>query len=148
MKRSDLEHLIRASSAITNEYEFVVIGSQAILGSDPNPPQELTVSAEADIYPLHRPELNERIEGAIGEFSEFHASFGFYAQGVDATTATLPQAQGPHVLHSPAPTQLPHGGASRGNGQANACASESTPTHCHHTPMGSGGLIRTKRVRE
>lgn len=30
MKRSDLEHIIRASSAITNEYEFVVIGSQAI----------------------------------------------------------------------------------------------------------------------
>ena len=101
MKRSDLEHLIRASSAITNEYEFVVIGSQAILGSDPNPPQELTVSAEADIYPLHRPELNEKIEGAIGEFSEFHASFGFYAQGVDPTTASLPQGWEQRLVRIP-----------------------------------------------
>ena len=101
MKRSDLEHLIRASSAITNEYEFVVIGSQAILGSDPNPPPELTVSAEADIYPLHRPELNEKIDGAIGEFSEFHTIFGSYAQGVDPTTATLPHGWEQRLVRVP-----------------------------------------------
>lgn len=101
MKRADLEHIIRASSAITDEYEFVVIGSQAILGTDPNPPQELTVSAEADIYPLHRPELNEKIEGAIGEFSAFHASFGFYAQGVDPSTATLPRGWEQRLVRIP-----------------------------------------------
>lgn len=101
MKRSDLEHIIRASSAITNEYEFVVIGSQAILGSDPNPPPELTVSAEADIYPLRRPELNEKIDGAIGEFSEFHTTFGFYAQGVDPTTATLPHGWEQRLVRVP-----------------------------------------------
>ncbi|MDZ7938202.1 MAG: hypothetical protein U5M53_07965 [Rhodoferax sp.] len=46
MRRIDLEHLIRACSEITQEYELVVIGSQAILGTHPNPPAELTVSAE------------------------------------------------------------------------------------------------------
>lgn len=27
MKRQDLEHIIRASGAITDEYEFVIVGS-------------------------------------------------------------------------------------------------------------------------
>jgi len=66
MRRMDLEHIIRACSEITQEYELVVIGSQAILGSDPNPPAELTVSAEADIYPLNNPALSDLIDGAIG----------------------------------------------------------------------------------
>lgn len=35
MNRHELEHLIRASGAITEEYEFVVIGSQSILGKIP-----------------------------------------------------------------------------------------------------------------
>jgi hypothetical protein len=52
MKREDLEHIIRAAADITNEYEFVVVGSQSILGPIPNPPAVFTMSAEADIYPL------------------------------------------------------------------------------------------------
>lgn len=56
MKRSELEHLIRAAGAITNDKEIVVIGSQAILGQFPNAPAPLLVSAEADLFPLHRPE--------------------------------------------------------------------------------------------
>ncbi len=35
MNREDLEHIIRAAAEITNEYEFVVIGSQSILGVGP-----------------------------------------------------------------------------------------------------------------
>ena len=53
MNRQDLEHLIRAAAEVTNEYEFVVVGSQSILGPIPNPPAELTMSMEADIYPLN-----------------------------------------------------------------------------------------------
>ena len=40
MQKSELEHLIRAAAAITNEYEFVIIGSQSILGSVDTPPAE------------------------------------------------------------------------------------------------------------
>lgn len=50
MQRHELEHLIRAASAITNDYEVVVVGSQSILGAVPNPPDSLTVFMEADIY--------------------------------------------------------------------------------------------------
>ena len=37
MTREELEHIIRASGAITNQYQFVIVGSQALLGSVPWP---------------------------------------------------------------------------------------------------------------
>ena len=91
MQRSRLEHLIRAAAEVTNQYEFVVIGSQSILGAIPVPPPECAVSMEADIYPLQAPELADLIDGAIGELSFFHEHFGYYAQGVGPQTARLPR---------------------------------------------------------
>lgn len=90
MHRADLEHIIRAAAAITNEYELVVIGSQSILGTQTDLPEVLVQSMEADIYPLQHPELADLIDGAIGEASPFHERFGYYAQGVGPETAVLP----------------------------------------------------------
>ena len=90
MQIQNLEHLIRAAAAITDRYEIVVIGSQSILGSLPNAPADLLFSQEADMFPLDDPAMSDLIDGAIGEDSPFHARFGYYAQGVDDTTATLP----------------------------------------------------------
>ncbi len=90
MRRSELEHVIRAAAAITNEYEIVVVGSQSLLGAVPEPSALLMESMEADVYPLHRPDLADLIDGAIGEGSPFHDCFGYYAQGVGPETAILP----------------------------------------------------------
>jgi hypothetical protein len=90
MTREELEHIIRASADITGQYEFIIVGSQAILGAVPNPEPVFTMSAEADIYPLQAPELSDRIDGAIGEGSQFHETHGYYAQGVGPDTAILP----------------------------------------------------------
>lgn len=57
MTREDLEHIIRASADITGQYEFIIVGSQSILGPVPNPEAVFTMSAEADIYPLKAPHL-------------------------------------------------------------------------------------------
>lgn len=57
MNREELEHIIRASADVTDQYEFVIVGSQSILGPVPNPPEVFTMSGEADIYPLQAPEL-------------------------------------------------------------------------------------------
>jgi hypothetical protein len=48
------------------------------------------MSAEADIYPRAAEAKSELIDGAIGEGSPFHTTHGYYAQGVDSTTAQLP----------------------------------------------------------
>jgi hypothetical protein len=90
MTRDELEHIIRASADITGQYEFVIVGSQSILGAVPHPESVFTMSAEADIYPLQAPELADKIDGAIGEGSPFHETHGYYAQGVGPDTAILP----------------------------------------------------------
>ena len=90
MNRFELEHIIRASSGITNQSEIVIIGSQSILGKFPNANPKLLVSMEADVYPLQKPTLSDQIDGAIGERSIFHQTFGYYAHGVAEDTAILP----------------------------------------------------------
>ncbi len=91
MKRSELEHLIRAAGRIAGEREIVVIGSQAVLGQFPDAPTALLRSMEADLYPKSRPDLADKVDGAIGEGSRFHEQYGYYAQGVAPDTATLPR---------------------------------------------------------
>ncbi len=90
MKRSELEHIIRAAGTVADEVQIVVIGSQAILGQFPDASGILARSAEADVFPLNHPERSELIDGPIGEGSRFHEEFGYYAQGVDEHTAILP----------------------------------------------------------
>lgn len=91
MNADQLRHLLRAAARITGEREFIVIGSQAILGSHPDAPRSLRKSIEGDTYPRNRPEKSIEIDGAIGELSPFHQEFGYYAHGVAPETATLPR---------------------------------------------------------
>jgi hypothetical protein len=91
MKRSELEHVIRAASSIADDPEIIVIGSQAILGQFPDAPAPLLISMEADVIPRSRPERSELIDGSIGEGSPFHETFGYYGNGVDLRTAVLPK---------------------------------------------------------
>src|SRR6266540_3310354 len=50
-----------------------------------------TLSASSDLYPKNKPELADKVDGAIGEGSRFHEEYGYYAQGVAPDTATLPR---------------------------------------------------------
>lgn len=90
MNRQQFEHVLRASAAITGADQFVVIGSQAVLGVMANPPAELLVSIEVDLFSLRNPADAELIDGSIGEASQFHTTFGYYAHGVGEETAILP----------------------------------------------------------
>ena len=93
MKLGQLEHLLRAAGAITEDDEFYVIGSQAILPSLPpgcEVPLALWRSMEADLAPVQHPERWALIEGSIGEGSPFHETYGYHADGVEEGTAILP----------------------------------------------------------
>jgi hypothetical protein len=91
MQRSELAHVLRASSAIANETSFVLIGSQAILLLLDAPPPDLLRSTEIDLYPALHPEKSDLIDGAIGAFSTFHDTFGYHADGVGPESASLPK---------------------------------------------------------
>jgi hypothetical protein len=91
MRRDELEHLLRAAGAIADEDTLIVIGSQAILGTYPDAPADVLKSIEADLIPTRHPERWNLIDGVIGEGSPFHETFGYYADGVEETTAKLPE---------------------------------------------------------
>ncbi len=91
MKREQLEHLIRAAGAVTGSRRLIVIGSQAILGEHPfDAPPEALRSREADLIPIDAPETADVLTGTLGELSAFDEAYGYHADGVDLTTATLP----------------------------------------------------------
>lgn len=94
MNRAQLEHVLRAAGSIADDPDILVIGSQSILGafSEDDLPPEATTSIEADLAFFDDPDGTkaDRVDGAIGELSRFHESFGYYAQGVSVTTAVLP----------------------------------------------------------
>ncbi len=94
MKREEFEHAIRAAAAVLGVREVLVIGSQALHASvdvEELPP-EVSRSVEVDVAALNDPDgrLADLVDGSIGEASMFHATFGYYAQGVVARTAVLP----------------------------------------------------------
>jgi hypothetical protein len=77
MQRHQLEHIIRAAAGITGAPEWIIVGSQAVLGQFPDAPAELLVSIEADVFTLRDPSDSDLIDGSIGEGSPFHQTFGY-----------------------------------------------------------------------
>ena len=90
MRHDELAHVLRASAAISNETSFVLVGSQAVLLLLDQPPAELLVFAEIDLYPALHPEKADLIDGAIGANSTFHDTFGYHVDGISPETASLP----------------------------------------------------------
>jgi hypothetical protein len=73
----------------------LVIGSQSVLGAIPEDrlPPAATASIEVDVAFFDDPgdRKADQVDGAIGELSVFHETFGYYAQGVSVSTAVLPK---------------------------------------------------------
>ncbi len=90
MTRQELEHAIRAAGEVARDSELWVFGSQAVLAEYPDAPMLLRQSIEVDVAPKNHPERVDEIDGALGEQSSFHETFGFYVHGVPIESAKLP----------------------------------------------------------
>lgn len=94
MRRLELAHLLRAAADIAEDPDILVIGSQAILGSfwEDALPEVAWMSTEADLAFLNdeHGRKADLVDGAIGEMSLFHRVNAYYAQGVEISTALLP----------------------------------------------------------
>ncbi len=75
--------MLRAACAVTAEEVALVIGSQAILGSftEDALPEAAVRSIEVDLTFLDDPsdKKSDLVDGALGELSQFHETFGYYA---------------------------------------------------------------------
>lgn len=90
MKKQHVEHVLRAAAKITGERQFIIIGSQALHGRYPDIPDEIVMSVEVDLIARSSTDRTEWLN-AIGQDSTFHETFGYYADPVDESTATLPK---------------------------------------------------------
>ena len=93
MNRAAFDHAIRAAAGVLGEPEILVIGSQAIHAAVPgNLPDAALRSVEVDVVALEDFDDSKAdlVDGAIGEASMFHETFGYDAQGVSRATAVLP----------------------------------------------------------
>lgn len=94
MRREELRHLIRAACRVTGEQQVIVMGSQAILGSwkEIAAPDRVTLSNEADIAFFADPDevKADTVMGVLGLDSQFHQTFGVYADGIAADSPKLP----------------------------------------------------------
>ena len=141
MNRSQLEHIIRAASRISGDTEIVVIGSQAIHAQTERLPPIVFQSMEADVYPRNHPERADEIDGAIGELSDFHQTFGYYAQGVSPQTAILPAGWQRRLI----PLSSPNTEGAR-PGFASTCTisrCRNTPLHVKRTSSSTASLCGT-----
>jgi hypothetical protein len=95
VRRSDLEHIIRAAGDVVGDDTVVIVGSQAILASfsDETLPEDATRSLEADVLPIDDPDGSKAdlIDGVLGELSRFDETFGIHGDGVSPSTAVLPE---------------------------------------------------------
>ena len=90
--REQLAHVLRAASRIAEVRDVVVIGSQSVLGTfaDEVLPEEVIGSIEVDVAFLDDPasEKSDKVDGAIGELSQFHETYQYYAQGVSTSNGS------------------------------------------------------------
>lgn len=89
MNKAEFDHVLRVAADLIGETDFVVVGSQSIIGYLKHVPPGLARSKELDIYPLNAVQQADLIE-VIGIDSPFHQRHGYYADVVDETTAHLP----------------------------------------------------------
>ncbi len=90
MKKQQVDHVLRAAGRITGEKQFIIVGSQSLHGRYPDIADEILTSFEVDLIASKNADRTAWLN-AIGVDSPFHESFGYYADPVDLTTATLPK---------------------------------------------------------
>ncbi len=94
MNREQLEHVLRAAVDIVPGEDMLIIGSQAVLATQDESrlPIAAIRSIEVDLafFDDDQEAKADAIDGAIGELSRFHETFGYYGQGVSIATAVLP----------------------------------------------------------
>ena len=101
MKKQQVDHILRAAGEISGDDQFIIIGSQALHGKHPDLVDEFVMSAEVDLFAKNKSSATELLN-AIGAGSQFHETFGYYADPVDEKTAVLPKGWKARLVNLPA----------------------------------------------
>ena len=100
MKKQQVDHVLRAAGRLTGEKQFIIIGSQSLHGKYPDVPDEILTSFEVDLIASKHADRTEWLN-VIGVDSPFHETFGYYADPVDVSTASLPRGWKGRLVNLP-----------------------------------------------
>jgi hypothetical protein len=90
----DLQKLFERAKDLTNHTEFVVVGSNSVLGvpRDHELPPRMTMSNDVDAYTRGDPGRIFDLEKQLGQGSPFELENGYYLDPVSPTLPTLPNS--------------------------------------------------------
>jgi len=100
MKKRQVDYVLRAAGRITGGKQFIIIGSQSLHGKYPDVADDILRSFEVDIIAKRDPSRSEWLN-VIGQDSNFHEQFGYYADPVDENTAVLPKGWKARLVNLP-----------------------------------------------
>ena len=106
MTKQQVDHILRAASRIleasgkSGPRKFVIIGSQSLHGKYPDFPDAIVRSIELDLFEIEGDEAAQLLE-VIGRDSQFHETFGYYADPVSMNTAVLPRGWKGRLVNLP-----------------------------------------------
>jgi hypothetical protein len=88
----DLQKLFERARDLTNHAEFVVVGSNSVLGVpfDGELPPRMTMSIDVDAYTKNDPGRIFDVEKQLGQGSPFELENGYYLDPVSPSLPTLP----------------------------------------------------------
>ena len=90
MTKAELEDLINRAGKLAREWDFFLIGSQALRAVCPAMPRDFPKTIEADLYPRRHPQAWGLLRAKLGNKSKFFKKRGYYLDCTDPGLATLP----------------------------------------------------------
>jgi hypothetical protein len=93
LRRSDIDHVLRAAASLIGFTRFVMIGTGAVIAIARQIPVAMMQTEEIDIYAEEATDpdwVSDLIDGSMRRDSQFRRTFGYYGDGVSPSTAVMP----------------------------------------------------------
>ena len=92
MALADIEIVLIEAARLSNHRNFVIAGSLSVLGAVMQPPDDMLMSRDVDLYTKLDPKrVFVEIGAQIAEGSGFHATHGYYADPISPAILSLPE---------------------------------------------------------
>ena len=90
MTKLEFEDLLCRAGRIARDWDFFLIGSQALRGVSAAIPRDFPKTLEADLYPRNHPQAWGLLRDGLGKRSKYFRQHGYYLDCTDPALATLP----------------------------------------------------------
>jgi hypothetical protein len=91
MTKLEFEDLLLRAGKLARDWDFFLIGSQALRGVCEAIPRDFPKTLEADLYPRNHPQAWGLLRDGLGKRSRFFYRKGYYLDCTDPVLATLPE---------------------------------------------------------